>query len=658
MSGGNVVAKAWVEIIPEMSGIREEISKELGAPLEREAKKAGKSAGGGFSSAFKGALGALAGIVAAVGFGDLVSQAAEAADATQKFKGTLDFAGLGQADIEALTKSTRAYADQTVYALSDIQDITAQLAANSVPNFDRLAEAAGNLNAIAGGNAETFQSVGMVLTQTAGAGRLTTENWNQLTDAIPGASGRLQEAMRQNGAYTGNFRDAMERGEITAEEFNEAIMQLGFEDAAVEAAKSTSTFEGAVGNLEAAVVGGLGDILTAAQPALTGIINGITSGVTPAFEALSGWVSTFFSTLQDNGAFSAFASIASALWDTVSSLASAVGGFVLELLGVPEGASSAESAADGLKGILDALSPIFQGVADAAGFLRDNIEVLTPVIIVLGFALLVVKGALAIQGLVGGFGAAVGKVTPAVSGLGSSMSASVPTILAFAVAVVALGAGIALASAGVWLLAQGAVQLAAGGPAAVAVMLLLVASVGALAIVFAALGPVLTACSAGLIAFGAAMLMVGAAVLLASAGIALVASQLPTIAAYGLSGAAALAALGAASLVLGAGVIVAGAGLVVLAAGLIAAGAAMLVASAGMLVLTPAMALAAAGVLALGAGVTVLAAGVTLAAEGVETMGRYLPKVAESAPGAAAGLLELSAAALLAGLPEKGDDKA
>ena len=44
MSGGNVVAKAWVEIIPEMSGIREEISKELGAPLEREAKKAGKSA--------------------------------------------------------------------------------------------------------------------------------------------------------------------------------------------------------------------------------------------------------------------------------------------------------------------------------------------------------------------------------------------------------------------------------------------------------------------------------------------------------------------------------------------------------------------------------------------------------------------------------------
>ncbi len=28
----------------------------------------------------------------------------------------------------------------------------------------------------------------MVMTQTAGAGKLTTENWNQLADAIPGRS--------------------------------------------------------------------------------------------------------------------------------------------------------------------------------------------------------------------------------------------------------------------------------------------------------------------------------------------------------------------------------------------------------------------------------------------------------------------------------------
>ena len=75
-----------------------------------------------------------------------------------------------------------------MYGLSDIRNITAQLASNGVPNYEKLAEAAGNLNAVAGGTADTYKSVGMVLTQTAGQGKLTTENWNQLSDAIPGAS--------------------------------------------------------------------------------------------------------------------------------------------------------------------------------------------------------------------------------------------------------------------------------------------------------------------------------------------------------------------------------------------------------------------------------------------------------------------------------------
>ena len=83
----------------------------------------------------------------------------------------------------------------------------------------------------------------MVLTQTAGQGKLTTENWNQLSDAIPGASGKIQQALKEAGAYTGNFRDAMADGQITAQEFNDAIMSLGFTDAAVEAATSASTIE-------------------------------------------------------------------------------------------------------------------------------------------------------------------------------------------------------------------------------------------------------------------------------------------------------------------------------------------------------------------------------------------------------------------------------
>lgn len=230
--------------------------------------------------AIAGAVGGAVAVVADRVLSSIISlgsEAVEASDATDKFKSTLNFAGIGAPEIEDLTKKTRAYADATVYDLATIQNTTAQLAANSVPNYEALTEAAGNLNAVAGGNADTFRSVGMVLTQTAGQGKLTTENWNQLSDAIPGASGKLQEALLAAGAYTGNFRDAMEKGEITADEFNAAIMELGTQPVAVEAAKSTTTFEGAIGSLQATIVGGLSDALTSLKPMLTGAINGLSS---------------------------------------------------------------------------------------------------------------------------------------------------------------------------------------------------------------------------------------------------------------------------------------------------------------------------------------------------------------------------------------------
>jgi tape measure domain-containing protein len=213
---------------------------------------------------------------AAIGaFSGLSGDIIEASDSAQKFGQTLKFAGMGDAEIQKLTASTQKYADQTVYSISDIRNITSQLAANGVKGYSSLAEAAGNLNAVAGGNADTFKSVGMVLTQTAGAGKLTTENWNQLADAIPGASGVLQKAMLKNGAYTGNFRDAMAKGEITADEFNKAIQDVGMTDVAKQAATSTQTIEGAWGNLQASAVSIGTKILDSVKPAVTGAMSSL-----------------------------------------------------------------------------------------------------------------------------------------------------------------------------------------------------------------------------------------------------------------------------------------------------------------------------------------------------------------------------------------------
>lgn len=287
---------AGVKDIQSGSRQIEESARQADEAFGNVDKSSSKSSSGlGKFGAAAGAVGGLvsSGIGMAVdAIGDLTGDIIEASDSADKFKSTLNFAGLDTGTIDALTASTQAYADQTVYNISDIRNVTAQLAANGVQGFDKLAEAAGNLNAVAGGNAETFSSVGMVLTQTAGAGKLTTENWNQLADAIPGASGKLQEAMLKNGAYTGNFRDAMEKGEISAEEFNQAIMDLGMTDAAKEAATSTSTIEGAMGNLEASVVGVGTTILDQVKGPLTSGISMLAQGISGLSGVFTGLVQT------------------------------------------------------------------------------------------------------------------------------------------------------------------------------------------------------------------------------------------------------------------------------------------------------------------------------------------------------------------------------
>lgn len=673
------VGSASVTIMPTMSGFAAKMDKELGG--------AGKTGGSAFSKAFgasaqpgtgflgrfrtagtsagsamgesvgkgisaKGAAiaGAMGGLASSIGaklvgtIQGLMGEITGASDSAQKFASTLSFADIDDSTIRQLTASTQAYADETVYDLSDIRNTTAQLAANGVDDYARLAEAAGNLNAVAGGNADTFKSVAMVMTQTAGAGKLTTENWNQLSDAIPGASGKLQEALRANGAYTGNFREALEKGQVSAEEFNRAVMDLGMTDAAKEAATSTATIEGAMGNLEAAGVKG-GMVLTDAfKPFITGAINTASETIGQVTDG----VVAFFDVAQSNGAVQQLTDMVGALGGAAGNILGALGSLALAVLGIQPSGDAATDAANGLKGALDASQPVIQGVSDATGWLRDHAAEAAPYVQGLAFAFAAMRAAQGIAGFVTAFSAAVGGVsvtapvatagTTALAGgetaAGTAAGVSAAQMLAFGAAVLMVGAGVALACVGLLALANAAVVIGSAGPSAAIGMAAMVGTVALLAVGAAALGPALTAGAVGMLAFGGAVALVGAGVLLASAGLTLLGAALPGIAAYGAMAAVGILALGAAMLVLGPGAIVAAAGLTVLGAG-------VTVTAAGVTLL-------AAGAMLLGAGLALVAASVVGASAGIVAMGAAMPLVSSSAPGAAAGLGALAAAALAA----------
>ncbi len=673
------VGSASVTIMPTMSGFAAKMDKQLGG--------AGKTGGASFSKAFgtavqpgtgfigrfrtagtsagsamgesagkgisaKGAAiaGAMGGLAASIGsklvgtIQGLMGEITDASDSAQKFASTLSFANIDDSTIKDLTASTQAYADETVYDLSDIRNTTAQLAANGVDNYAQLAEAAGNLNAVAGGNADTFKSVAMVMTQTAGAGKLTTENWNQLSDAIPGASGKLQEALKANGAYTGNFREALEKGQISAEEFNKAVMDLGMTDAAKQAATSTATIEGSMGNLEAAGVKAGMVLLDAFKPLVTGGINGVSETIGQVTDG----VVRFFDVAQSNGAVQQLTDTVGALGGAAGNILGALGSLALAVLGIQPSGDAATDAANGLKGALDAAQPVIQGVSDATGWLKDHAAEAAPTVQGLVFAIMAMRVAQGVAGFVSAFSAAVGGMaiaspaaaagTTALAGgetaAGTAAGVSAAQMLAFGAAVLMIGGGVALACVGLLALANAAVMIASAGPSAAAGMAAMVGVVALLAVGAAALGPALTAGAVGMLAFGGAVALVGAGVLLASAGLMLLGAALPGISAYGASAAVGVLALGASMLVLGPGALVA-------AAGVTALGVGVAVAAAGV-------ALLAAGAVLLGSGLALVAASVVVAAAGIVAMGAALPMVASSAPGAAAGLGAVAAAALAA----------
>lgn len=294
------ISSRQLEALKSSSNQSGEKIEDFGDKSTRSARKLDglKDKLGSLKSAFS--FGAVAGLahnaISSVvsGVQGLVGEAVNASDSLMKFSKTMEFANFGKSQIESSKKEMKDYADKTVYGLEEILNTTAQLASNGIPNYTELTKAAGNLNAVAGGSSDTFKSVAMMLTQTAGAGKLTTENWNQLADAIPGASGLLQDAMLKNGAYTGNFRDAMAQGQITSDEFNQAIVQLGMNDGAVKAATSTDTLSGSWEQMKSTVINGLQSIIEKiGVENITGFINRVTKGIEnsiPKITQFIGWL--------------------------------------------------------------------------------------------------------------------------------------------------------------------------------------------------------------------------------------------------------------------------------------------------------------------------------------------------------------------------------
>lgn len=611
----------------------------------------------------------------------LTKETINTSDAMQKLQQAMRFSGYAEDEIQRIAGATgtlKTYADKTVFSLQDVMSTFGSLSANGVKDAEKLTESVGNAVAVFGGGAQEFSSVALAFSQAMASGALHAQDWNQIVNASPQLAGGLRkELIKLNPVLGEDFKQAMEDGAITADLLGQAMNNIGMTDMAREAAQSVTTFEGAMGNLEATVTSGMQSIYDSfVKGKAVDAINQFNGKVESVFSRLQTWIPA---TMIRLGSY----------WKILKREASQVSGAFGDAFGAIRKELGKLIPAFGSTESVNGFRDAIQGAGDAlqafAGFLEEHADIIARVIAEIPKLIVAYKGfkiAKSVAPFVGAFTSAIaglaGKGISKIAGklfgiskgqkeVGVSSRENVKSTMESAKAFMMLGAGVALISAGFFLLSQGAKAVADSGPLAVAVLVGMVAAIAGLLIVAKMVAPTLSSGAAGFVAFGAAVVLAAAgiavltmsAISLANAGPLAIGVMFGLIVAIGglmvvaaavapvlTAGAVGLIAFGVAAALVGAAVLLASAGLAIVASVLPIVAEYGLQASVAIGALGAAMTVFGAGTVVAGVGCTVLAVG--LLAVGVAVLGVTVGVVAFGVAMTAAcvGVLAMAAALL------------
>lgn len=218
----------------------------------------------------------------------LVKSSVEAADGVSHFRSTMRLGGFNNQAITEAYNQSKKYADLTVYNTNEIVNTTAKLASAGIPGYEGVTEALGNLNAALGGTSESFSLASTQLVQIATRGKLTTEDFRTMTEDLGGGAKQLQDQLAKDGAYTGNFSDALSQGQISAQEFTKALQEIGMQDFAKKAAVSANTYSASLGQLGATVQSFGQEVAQSLQGTAVGAINKLNNSVDTMLSKLRG----------------------------------------------------------------------------------------------------------------------------------------------------------------------------------------------------------------------------------------------------------------------------------------------------------------------------------------------------------------------------------
>ena len=511
------IAKAAVEIFPEMVGIQSKITKGLTG--------LGSSTGSAFGRTFDsagakgmGKLAAIAGVVGAVvgglasSVGSAISQSLDAAisraDTFYSFPKVMTNLGYSteaaNASVQAMSEHLKGLPTSLDAMVSVVQRIAPLT--GSLEDATDITLALNDAMLASGASTQDVERAVRQYSQALSKGKPTQQDWNTLLETMSPALNQVAEYMLGAGSNAQDLKDALDDGTVSMDDFNKALVYLDkngsgvFSSIEEQARDATGGIRTSIDNVKNAVTRNLANILAVFMPDISSGAKALSNVIDSAGASIKAFAEGFREAFNAEG------------WKQE-----------LQIIGdaftywFPADGGVAASFGAALAEVLNDLRYILRAVAAAAFLLGAALRLIAedPALLVIlpaaVFTLKLLAQNLGSAGmLTGRFGKAMGEAGT----LGEKGAKGVKVFGRAAGNMVAFGATFLMIGAGLWLIADGAARLGSEGQAGINALIALGVAFAIISALLVAVGLAADLAVPGLLAFGAAFLMIGAAVAL------------------------------------------------------------------------------------------------------------------------------------------------
>lgn len=503
------IAKAAVEIFPEMVGIQSKITKGLAG--------LGSSTGSAFGKRFDssgakgmGKLAAIAGVVGSVfsglanTIGSAISQNLDAAisraDTFIAFPKVMQNLGYSADESNASIKAMSEHLKGLPTSLDSMVSVVQRLAplTGSLENATDLTLALNDAMLASGASTQDVERAVRQYSQALAKGKPTQQDWNTLVETMPVALDQVAKSMLGSEATAQSLKDALDDGTITMEDFSNALIELdkngsdAFSSMYDQAKAATGGIRTAFTNVGNAITRNLADVLMVFSDNFMGGADAISAVIDKIGASLTTFAEAFKNSIDWEG------------WKQEIDL---IGQAFMYWFPAEGGTAASFGAA--LAEVFNDLRYILHVVAAAAFLLGGALRLIAedPALLIIipsaVFALRLLAQNLGSAGmLTGRFGKAMGDAGK----MGKQGAKGVKVFGRAAGNMVAFGATFLMVGFGLKLIADGIANVAQYGDAGVAAMLSLIGVFGVIAGVLVGVGLAAEIAIPGLLAFAAAFI--------------------------------------------------------------------------------------------------------------------------------------------------------